>query len=95
MQVKLTDYVGTFPDSHTSTAFDVDYKLAYQRACFEGKVGYLSQRSSNYPNGDANDMLWGCVDQWNTGTWWDGSDDRYLTEVKGELSGKPWLVPGF
>jgi len=95
MQVKLTDYTGTFPDSHTSTAFDVDYKLAYQRACFEGKIGYLSERSSNYPNGDQNNMLWGCVDQWNTGNWWNGSDDRYLTEVKGEMSDKPWLQPGF
>lgn len=95
MQVKASDYLGTFPDSHTSTAFDIDYKLAYQRACFEGKIGYLSQRSSNYPNGDQNNMLWGCVDQWNTGTWWNGSNDRYLTEVTGELANKPWLQPGF
>src|SRR5579872_135172 len=95
VQVKATDYLGTFPDTHTSTAFDVDYKLAYQRACFEGKIGYLSQRSSNYPNGDENNMLWGCVDQWNTGGWWDGSNDRYLNEVQEWLSKKPWLQPGF
>lgn len=95
MQVKSSDYAGTFPDSHTSTAFDIDYKLAYQRACFEGKVSYLTQRSSNYPNGNQDNMLWGCVDQWNTGTWWNGSDDSYLTEVKGEMSSKPWLKPGF
>ncbi len=95
VQVKASDYLGTFPDSHTSTAFDVDYKLAYQRACFEGQIGYLTQRSSNYPNGDENNMLWGCVDQWNTGTWWNGSNDRYLNEVQEWLSDKPWLVPGF
>ncbi len=95
MQVKSTDYIGTFPDSHTSTAFDVDYKLAYQRACFEGKINYLTQRSSNYPNGDTNNMLWGCVDQWFTGTWWNGSDDAYITETKTEMSGKPWLKAGF
>jgi Bacterial Ig domain len=95
VQVKASDYLGTFPDTHTSTAFDVDYKLAYQRACFEGKIGYLSQRSSNYPNGDENNMLWGCVDQWNTGGWWNGSNDRYINEVQEWLSNKPWLQPGF
>ncbi len=95
MQIKSTDYPGTFPYSSNSTAFNVDYKLAYQRACFEGKVGYLSQRSSNYPNGDENNMLWGCVDQWYTGSWWNGSDDSYITETKGEMTNKPWLLPGF
>ena len=82
MQIKSTDFAGTFPYSSTSTAFNIDYKLAYQRACFEGKVSYLSQRSSNYPNGDENNMLWGCVDQWYTGTWWNGSDDSYISETK-------------
>jgi hypothetical protein len=95
MQVKAPDFAFTFPDTHTSTAFDVDYKLAYQRACFEGKIGYLSQRSSNYPNGDENNMLWGCVDQWYSGTWWDGADDLYITQIKGLIADQPWLVPGF
>ena len=40
-------------------------------------------------------MLWGCVDQWYTGSWWDGSDDSYITETKGEMTNKPWLLPGF
>jgi len=95
MQVKSTDYGDTFPDSHTSTAFDVDYKLAYQRACFEGNVGYLRQRSSDYPNGNENDMLWGCVDQWESGTWWNGTDDDYTSTIKGLISQKPWLSSNF
>jgi hypothetical protein len=95
MQIKSNNYPGTFPNSHTSTAFNVDYKLAYQRACFEGQISYLSQRSSNYPNNDANNMLWGCVDQWYNGTWWNGTDDAYITETRGELANKPWLQPGF
>jgi hypothetical protein len=94
-QIKSTDYGGTFPYSWKSTAFNVDYKLAYQRACFEGKIAYLTERSSSYPNGDENNMLWGCVDQWYTGGWWNGSDDYYISETKSELANKPWLKPGF
>ena len=78
-----------------STAFAVDYKLAYQRACFEGQISYLSERSSNYPSGSADDMLWGCVDQWLTGTWWSGSDDSYISDIKGFMSSKIWLDPSF
>jgi autotransporter family porin len=91
MQIKASDYAFTFPDSHTSTAFDVDWKLAYQRACFEGNIGYLSERSSNYPNGDENNMLWGCVDQWYSGTWWNGTDDLYISQIKTLLNSEPWL----
>jgi hypothetical protein len=69
--------------------------LAYQRACFEGKIPYLSQRSSNYPNGDENNMLWGCVDQWYSGTWWNGTNDAYVNETQSEMASKPWLQPGF
>jgi Bacterial Ig domain len=95
LQIKSTDYPGTFPYSSTSTAFNVDYKLAYQRACFEGKIAYLSQESSNYPNGDENNMLWGCVDQWYTGGWWNGTNDSYINETQSELASQPWLLPGF
>jgi autotransporter family porin len=94
-QIKSTDYGGTFPYSWKSTALNVDYKLAYQRACFEGKISYLSERSSSYPNGDENNMLWGCVDQWYTGGWWNGSADDYINETKTEMANKPWLQPGF
>ena len=95
LQIKSTDFSGTFPDSWNSTAFNVDYKLAYQRACFEGKISYLSQRSSDYPSSDQNDMLWGCVDQWYSGTWWNGTDDAYLKETRSELAQKPWLRSDF
>jgi hypothetical protein len=95
LQIKARDYGGTFPNSMQSTAFAVDYKLAYQRACFEGQISYLSEQSSNYPSGSANDMLWGCVNQWLTGTWWSGSDDSYISDIKGFMSSKIWLDPSF
>lgn len=95
VQIKANDSLGSFPNSEQSTAFAVDYKFAYQRACFEGNVSYLSERSSDYPSSNSTDMLWGCVDQWFTGTWWNGSDDGYISEVKGHMANKPWLNPGF
>jgi autotransporter family porin len=95
MQIKAPDFIGTFPSSTQSTAFAVDYKLAYQRACYEGQVSYLSGLSSDYPSGSSYDMLWGCVDQWLTGGWWSGSDDWYLSDIKGFISNKPWLSPNF
>jgi hypothetical protein len=95
LQIKALDFVGTFPNSTQSTAFAVDYKLAYQRACYEGQISYLSGLSSDYPSGSSYDMLWGCVDQWLTGGWWSGSDDWYLSDIKGFISDKPWLSPNF
>ncbi|HUX86496.1 MAG TPA: Ig-like domain-containing protein [Chloroflexota bacterium] len=95
VQVKSSDYGGTFPSSQQSTAFAIDYKLAYQRACYEGQIGYLSSRSSDYPSSNADDMLWGCVDQWYSGTWWNGSDDGYLSDIQGYITSKPWLDTGF
>ncbi len=91
MQVKATDSPGTFPDTLTSTAYVVDYKLGYERACMEGQINYLRSRSPDYPSGDPNDMLWGCVDQWYTGTWWNGTDDAYITETKYLDTNKAWL----
>jgi Bacterial Ig domain len=95
VQIKAPDFVGTFPNSTQSTAFAVDYKLAYQRACYEGQVSYLSGISSDYPSSSSYDMLWGCVDQWLTGGWWSGSDDGYISDIKGFMSNKPWLSPNF
>jgi autotransporter family porin len=95
LQIKARDATGSYPSSLQSTAFNVDYKLAYQRACYEGKISYLSSRSSDYPSSSSYDMLWGCVDEWLTGGWWNGSDDAYVTEVKGFMSSKPWLGPYF
>jgi hypothetical protein len=55
--------------SYLSTAFDTDYKLAEQRACFEGQVSYLTSRTPaagypTYPNGTPDQMMWGCVGWW-------------------------------
>jgi hypothetical protein len=94
MQIKSTDYPDTAPMSLNSTAFNVDWKLAYQRACFDGTISYL-QGSNGYPNGDAGNMLWGCVGQWYSGQWYDSGAQQYISDVKNYDNNKVWQQPGF
>ena len=37
LQIKASVHTGTYPTSEQSTSFNVDYSLAWQRACFEGE----------------------------------------------------------
>ncbi|HWJ41212.1 MAG TPA: Ig-like domain-containing protein [Candidatus Limnocylindrales bacterium] len=85
--------------SYLSTAFDADYKLAQQRACFEGQIDYMIGESPagypSYPNGTPDQMMWGCVGWWYSGHWYDSGAVNYISEVKGYLSAKTWAQPGF
>jgi hypothetical protein len=86
--------------SYLSTAFDVDYKLAQQRACFEGAVSYLTERSPTagyptYPNGTPDQMMWGCVGWWYSGSWYDAGAINYISQVQAYLAAQTWLTPGF
>ena len=84
--------------SYLSTAFAADYKLAQQRACFEGKVSYMIGESPagypSYPNGTPDQMMWGCVGWWYSGHWYDSGAVNYISQVKGYLAGQPWLSGG-
>jgi hypothetical protein len=115
LQVKSRDYPSTCesvatsqnianvtnPDcySYLSTAFDADYKLAQQRACFEGQIAYMVGESPagypSYPNGTPDQMMWGCVGWWYSGHWYDSGAVTYISEVKGYLSAQTWAQPGF
>jgi hypothetical protein len=88
VQIKASDYPGTYPMSAQSTAFNLDFKLAYQRSCFEGDIGYLD--SSSYPNSDENNMLWGCVGQWYSGQWYQNISS-YISEVQTDMQNQVWL----
>jgi hypothetical protein len=85
--------------SYLSTAFDADYKLAQQRACFEGQIDYMIGESPagypSYPSGTPDQMMWGCVGWWYSGHWYDPGAVNYISEVKGYLSAKTWAQPGF
>jgi hypothetical protein len=115
LQIKTRDYPSTCesvassqntadvtnPDcySYLSTAFAADYKLAQQRACFEGQISYLASETPPsgypaYPNGTADQMMWGCVGWWYSGHWFDSGSLNYIAEVQGYLSAQPWLQAG-
>lgn len=94
LQIKSTDYTATAPMSQESTAFNVDWKLAYQRACFDGKLGYL-QGSNGYPSSDSGTALWGCVGQWYSGQWYDSGAQTYISQVKTLMDNRVWEEPGF
>jgi hypothetical protein len=86
--------------SHLSTAFAADYKLAQQRACFEGKVAYLFERtpSAGYPAylaGTQDQQNWLCVGWWYSGGWADAAALTYIGQVKAILAARTWAPPGF
>lgn len=94
MQMKYKSF-GGWPLSKDSTAFNVDFRLAYQRACMNGDINYLSQRIPaagypRYPYGTADEMLWGCMGDWFSGGWFDSGALRYIAEVKSLLARKGW-----
>ncbi|MGH7933552.1 MAG: hypothetical protein ACREQN_10350, partial [Candidatus Binataceae bacterium] len=90
-QIKWPYNRATFPLSRTSTAFNMDYSLAYRRACFDGKIAYLRQRSAAYGGGSADYMLWGCVGQWFSGNWYDPGATNYISKIKALYYAKVWF----
>ncbi len=99
MQMKFMDF-GGWPLSKDSTAFNVDFRLAYQRACMNGDVSYLGQQTPlddnpRYPYGDINQMLWGCMGDWYSGNWFDHGAVGYISSVKAALADRTWRKPGF
>ena len=87
--------------SHLITAFDADYKYAYQRACVDGHITYLSQKTptAGYPkyvNGPgANNSVLGCIGDWFSGSWEDSASIGYQASYTSAFSERAWLQPGF
>jgi hypothetical protein len=82
--------------SYLSTAFDADYKLAQQRACFDGQIAYLADDAPpegypTYPNGTPEQMMWGCVGAWYSGHWYDAGALNYISQVQNYLTTQAWL----
>ncbi len=99
MQVKYSSF-GGWPLTKNSTAFNVDFRLAYQRACMNGDIHYLSQQTPagdypRYPFGSPQQMLWGCIGDWYTGAWYDPGAIHYIADVRAALKNKKWDRPGF
>jgi hypothetical protein len=94
-QVKVESY-NTWPMAWTSTAFNLDFRAAYWRACMNGDVKYyyFDIPSPGYPNYSANggtsQMQWGCVGSWFSGEWYDANALSYIASVQSLLAVKPW-----
>lgn len=88
------------PDCQLHPAVAVDYVLALHRACFEGAIDYLKTCAPSpgypiYPNGTIDEMNWGCVGQWYSGSWYDQAAITYIADVKANLANRLWNKPGF
>jgi hypothetical protein len=81
IQVRADFHPNTYPYTAQSTAFDVDYALALQRACFDGHL-YLGAKTK----GDA----WGCVGAYYSGQWLDSGAQSYIAKVQAQYNAKPW-----
>jgi len=84
LQVKGTVHEGTYPASSRSSAFGVDYAMAWLRACFEGSFTWLT----NAGYGPGNEM--GCVGTWFSGEWLDQPANDYIGEVRGHVEARSW-----
>jgi hypothetical protein len=87
LQIKSTVHTGTYPTSKNSTAFNLDYALAWRRACFEGYFNWVPASAK----GDE----WGCVGLWFSGSWNSSGAQNYIGLIKKHLADKPWLSPNF
>ena len=83
-----------------ATAFNADYRAAFQRACMDGTIaGYMQgQGASQYaaytnPANAANTdyMFWGCMGEWYSGYWYDSGAKNYISQVQQALSSKAWI----
>ncbi|MGZ9055550.1 glycoside hydrolase family 26 protein [Methylomagnum sp.] len=99
LQVKYeADSAPAYPMTRLSTAFNVDYKLGRQYACYRGWVDYLRERmpTAGYPvytQGTDEEMYWGCVGWHYSGGWYDPGAIEYIQLVKEELRARRWRSP--
>lgn len=100
LQVRTTVHTGTFPLARDSVAYNVDYSLAWRRACYEGEFTWMNDagKHGGYAKGDE----WGCVGAWFSGDWYDGDENvpysgalPYIKEVKQRRAERTWTLPDF
>ena len=84
-QTKVFDY-NVWPGARDSTSFNADFRAAYQRACMNGDISFLSEARPvvgypAYPSSDLNYNFWGCMGEWFSGQWFDAGA-RSVTEMQ-------------
>jgi autotransporter family porin len=95
-------YLGREPSclAYNSTAFAVDYRLAYFRACMNKSIAYLFNHEpvsghSRYADASGDELLLGCLGSWYSGYFWDADSLDYIQRVLRLYAQKPWLEAGF
>jgi autotransporter family porin len=86
--------------AYNSTAFAVDYRLAYFRACMNKSITYLFNHEpvsghSRYADASGDELLWGCLGSWYSGYFWDADSLDYIQRVLRFYAQKPWQETGF
>ena len=85
VQIKVPVHPGTWPWARDSTAFNLDYALAWRRLMFEGHMNHW------VPAEAVGDEL-ACISMWFAGDWnWTDGRNGYLSAVQRHLREKPWL----
>lgn len=80
LQIRSTVWTGTYPWSHRSSAYNLDWSLGLRRACVEG---YL-------PGTGGRGDLWGCIGLHFSGIWDDPTSREYAQAVRRSLATRPW-----
>jgi hypothetical protein len=91
LQVKGTVHTGTHPYSTQSSAFGVDYAMAWLRACFEGSFTWLIETEYERVDGYVAGEEYGCVGTWFSGEWWDQPANDYVGTVRYHVQNQSWL----
>lgn len=99
-QIKQNDFTWSYPLSAESTPFNADFKLMYQRACFDGQIAYLGDTTNAkgnkaYLTDTGLTKLWGCVGNWYSGWYYDSAAKTYISQTQATYAAKSWLKAGF
>lgn len=95
LMTKVTSF-DVWPEACAGTSFNADFRMAMERACIDGngESWYASQTPSpgypSYPNGTTDQLLWGCMGAWYSGSWYDSGAVWYIGAVQSALASKPW-----
>ena len=93
LSITYQHFPGAFPEAMTSTAYNVDYVLAWWRACYNGQVTWMNdvEHGRRYAAGDA----WGCVGAWYAGRWHTPAAEDYIRRVDTARRDKVWNSSAF
>ena len=81
LQLRHDYHPGTYPWSATSTAFNLDYGLAMERACLEGNLWFGPVTRGN---------VWGCFGLFYSGRWLENDGKAYAEHTKVVMAAAPW-----